>query len=61
MKKSEDISYKQVQFIRDNDTRTLEERHAALPFVRDEELPEWESWWTRTMSGISHTKNVANN
>jgi hypothetical protein len=60
MKKTEDISYKQVQFIRDMDTRTFDERHAALPFVRDEDLPEWESWWNRTLTGLA-PKNVSTN
>jgi len=35
---------KTVQLITDGDTRTVEERIKALPFVRDEELPEWEEW-----------------
>lgn len=60
MKKSEDIVYKQVQSIRENDTRTYEQRHDALPFVRDEDLPEWEEWWNRTMTGLA-PKNVTNN
>jgi len=41
--------YKQLQFITDSDTRTFEERLAALPFVRDEDLPEWEEWANRTL------------
>jgi hypothetical protein len=41
---ADDFNMKQVQFIGDNDTRTLEERLKSLPFVRDEELPEWEEW-----------------
>ena len=60
MKKNEEIVYKQVQFIRDNDTRTVEQRHNDLPFVRDEDLPEWEAWWNHTMSGLA-PKNVYNN
>lgn len=59
MKKIENIVYKQVQTIRDNDTRTFDERHAALPFVRDEDLPDWEDWWNRTMNGLA-PKNVPN-
>lgn len=59
MKKSEEITYKQVQFIRDNDTRSFDERHATLPFVREEELPEWEEWWNRTLGGLMHN-NVIN-
>jgi hypothetical protein len=38
-----------IQFISDNDIRTIDERIKALPFVRDDELPEWEEWWMRTM------------
>lgn len=60
MKKSEVITYKQVQYIRENDQRTYEQRHAALPFVRDEDLPEWEEWWDRTLTGLAE-KNVINN
>lgn len=60
MKKSEDNSYKQIQFVRENDTRTYEQRHATLPFVRDEDLPEWEEWWNRTMTGLT-PKHVINN
>jgi len=39
--------YKQVQFIKDLDTRNFEERLSSLPFVRDEDLPEWEEWANR--------------
>jgi len=41
---AEEITMKQVQFIGDDDTRTLEERLATLPNVRDEELSEWREW-----------------
>lgn len=51
--KNEEKVYKQVQFIRDNDTRTFDERHDALPFVRDEDLPEWKNWW-ENMMGINN-------
>lgn len=40
--------YKQLQFIQDDDVRTFEERMLVLPFVRDEDLPEWEEWANRT-------------
>jgi hypothetical protein len=60
MKKSENIVYKQIQSIHENDTRTYEQRHATLPFVRDEDLPEWEAWWDRTMTRLA-PKNVTNN
>jgi hypothetical protein len=40
--------YKQLQYINENDTRTFDERLAALPLVRDEDLPEWEEWANRT-------------
>lgn len=40
--------YKQLQYIGENDTRTFEERLAALPVIRDEDLPEWEEWAKRT-------------
>ena len=55
-----EINYKQVQFIQDNDTRTFEQRMATLPFVRDEELPEWKLWWEKNLSGLD-TRNVSNN
>lgn len=42
-----DGEYRQVQSIAYNDTRSFEERLAALPFVRDEDLPEWEEWARR--------------
>jgi len=42
--------YKQLQFIGENDTRTLEERLAALPVIRDEDLPEWKEWAIRTFN-----------
>lgn len=41
---AEEITMKQVQFIGDNDNRTFEERLAALPNIREEELPEWREW-----------------
>jgi hypothetical protein len=39
--------YKQMQWIKDTDTRSFEERMACLPFVRDEDLPEWQEWANR--------------
>jgi len=42
-----EVDYKQVQKIMDNDTRSFDERMACLPFVRDEDLPEWEEWANR--------------
>jgi len=42
--------YKQVQYISENDTRTFEQRLAALPAIRDEDLPEWEEWAKRTFN-----------
>jgi hypothetical protein len=42
--------YKQLQFIGENDTRTFEERLAALPAIRDEDFAEWEEWATRTFN-----------
>lgn len=42
-----DGEYRQVQSIAYNDNRSFEERFAALPFVRDEDLPEWEEWALR--------------
>jgi hypothetical protein len=41
---AEEITMKQVQFIGDDDTRTLEERLSTLPTIRDEEFPEWREW-----------------
>lgn len=58
--KNDEIVYKQVQFIGSNDTRSFDERHSSLPFVRDEDLPEWENWWNRTLSGLNPNKNVSN-
>lgn len=49
--KNEEIVYKQVCSIADNDGRSFEERFRDLPFVRDEDLPEWEEWWNRAISG----------
>lgn len=42
-----DREYKQVQVILDNDNRSFDQRFASLPFVREEELPEWEEWANR--------------
>jgi hypothetical protein len=42
-----DGEYKQMQWIKDTDTRSFDERMASLPFVRDEDLPEWEEWANR--------------
>jgi hypothetical protein len=39
--------YKQMQWIKDTDTRSFDERMASLPFVRDEDLPEWQEWANR--------------
>lgn len=55
-----DYEMKQVQYIGDTDTRSFIERHNSLPFVRDEELPEWEEWWNRVFFGIVK-ENVSNN
>jgi hypothetical protein len=41
---ADEINMKQVQFIGNDDNRTIEERLATLPNVRDEELPEWQEW-----------------
>ena len=53
------INYHPVQLIGENDTRTIEDRLYTLPVIREEELPEWESWWNRTFVGLNH--NVPNN
>lgn len=60
MKNNEDIVYRQVQFIGDEDNRSFEERHASLPFIRDEELADWEEWWNRTLGDLTQN-NVHNN
>jgi len=39
--------YKQMQWIKDTDTRSFDERMTSLPFVRDEDLPEWQEWANR--------------
>ena len=39
-----DKEYRAVQRIDENDTRSFEERFASLPFVREEDLPEWQEW-----------------
>jgi hypothetical protein len=36
--------YKQLQFIKEDDVRTFEQRMAALPAIRDEDFPEWKEW-----------------
>lgn len=41
---TEENTMKQVQFIGDDDTRTLEERLSTLPTIRNEELGEWREW-----------------
>jgi len=41
---ADEINMKQVQFIGNDDNRTIEERLATLPNVRDEELPAWREW-----------------
>lgn len=33
--------------IKEDDTRTYQERHDSLPNVREEEYSDWESWWNR--------------
>jgi hypothetical protein len=53
-----DGEYRQVQSIAYNDTRSFEERLAALPFVRDEDLPEWEEWANRA---FPEAKSYVNN
>jgi hypothetical protein len=39
--------YRMVQKIDESDNRGFDDRLAALPFVRDEDLPEWEEWANR--------------
>jgi hypothetical protein len=34
--------------VKEDDTRTYEQRHNDLPVVREEEYSEWEIWWNRT-------------
>jgi hypothetical protein len=46
-----DIEYKQVQWIDENDNRSFDERMSSLPFIRDEDLPEWEEWANRAFPG----------
>lgn len=41
------VQYRMVQKIDESDNRGFDERLAALPFVRDEDLPEWENWANR--------------
>lgn len=41
---SDEINMKQIQFIGEDDNRTLEQRLSTLPNIRDEELPEWQEW-----------------
>jgi hypothetical protein len=41
--------YRQVQFLDNNDTRTLEQRLATLPVIRDEDLNEWRDWAERNV------------
>jgi hypothetical protein len=38
------LTYRQVQFIQENDNRTLDERIRSLPTIREEDLPEWREW-----------------
>jgi len=40
--------YKPVQMIGENDSRTIEDRMASLPAIREEDFPEWEEWANRT-------------
>lgn len=41
--------YRQVQFIEDDDTRSLEQRLNNLPTIRDEDMDEWEEWIGRNV------------
>lgn len=41
------MQYRVVQTISESDSRGFDARFAALPFVRDEDLPEWEEWANR--------------
>jgi hypothetical protein len=41
---AEEITMKQIQFIGEDDTRTLEQRLSTLPTIRDEDLAEWREW-----------------
>ena len=50
--------YKQVQWIKEDDTRSFDDRMASLPFIRDEDLPEWEEWANRA---FPEAKSYVNN
>lgn len=50
--------YKQVQWIKENDNRSFDDRMASLPFIRDEDLPEWEEWANRA---FPEAKSYVNN
>ena len=54
-----DKEYRAVQIIDENDTRSFEERFASLPFVREEDLPEWQEWANRSFPFAY--ENVNNN
>jgi len=54
-----DKEYRAVQRIDENDTRSFEERFASLPFVREEDLPEWQEWANRSFPFAY--ENVNNN
>ena len=41
--------YRQVQFLDNKDTRTLEQRISTLPVIRDEDLDEWRDWAERNV------------
>ena len=41
--------YKQLQFIKEDDVRTFDERMAALSAIRDEDFPEWKEWAEHTL------------
>jgi hypothetical protein len=51
--------------VKEDDTRTYEQRHNDLPAVREEEYSEWETWWNRTWITPekirNNKKNVSNN
>jgi len=51
--------------VKEDDTRTYEQRHNDLPLVREEEYSEWETWWNRTWITPekirNNKKNVSHN
>ena len=50
--------YKVAQRFEETDTRTFNERHATLPFVREEDYSEWIEWANRT---FPHADNYVHN